>query len=219
MSHISIDSPASVSRAGGTSPIYLGKETLTSMSHVKDFPTTPASHVRDEILVAASHGRGISLVIASHAGGMSLVTASHNSNGSPTSVGHISIDSPASVSRVGGTSPNSLGKESLISVSHVKDFPPTTASYVGRMDVDEKLNSRSFKPKFPCKKCKGDHITHLCPSILKVQRMWSESEGSSNPEFFVVSQYLINHWLIKWSSQCNLWLITLLFWGVKCLTT
>ena len=45
MSHISDDSPASVSRFGGTIPISLSNESLTFVSHVGDSPPTTASHV------------------------------------------------------------------------------------------------------------------------------------------------------------------------------
>ena len=84
---------------------------------------------------------------------------------------HILVESPVSMSRNGGTIPISLGKQSLTSTSHVGDSPPTTASHVGGMDVDKKPRCRRFKPKFPCKICKGDHLTHLCPSISVVQRL------------------------------------------------
>jgi len=81
---------------------------------------------------------------------------------------HIFIDSPTSVSRDGGPSPISLGKELLSSASHVGYSLQTTASHVGRMDVNHKSRRRSFKPKFPCNICKGNHLNHLCPGILVV---------------------------------------------------
>jgi len=73
-------------------------------------------------------------------------------------------------------------------MSQVRVFPLTTASHVGRMDVDKKPRCGIFKPKFPHKTCKGDHINHLCPAILEVQRIWSSSDGSSIPGSIVVSQ-------------------------------
>ena len=101
---------------------------------------------------------------------------------------HISVDSPAYERRAWGTSPISLGNVSLTFASHVQDSPRTTASFVGVMDVDKKPRRGSFKPKFHCKVCKGYHLTHLCPGIPKVQRIWSESESSSTPKSDMVSQ-------------------------------
>jgi len=49
------------------------------------------------------------------------------------------------------------------------------------MEVDKKPGCRIFKPKFPCKICKGGHLTHLCPGIPEVQRIWSKSESISTP--------------------------------------
>ena len=176
-------------------------------SFIHESTPTPTSHVGDEISTTTTH-----------AGGISLVTTSHTSNESPTSVSHIFVGSPPSMSRTRGTSPITLRKESLTSVSHVGDSPPTTASHVGRMDVDKKPRHKRFKPNFHCNLCKGDHITHLFSGILVVQRLWYESDGSSTPESVMVSQ-LSNQLLVdEVSSQCNLLLIPLFFWGVKSLT-
>ena len=45
MSHISVDSISNMSRVEGTSPFSLGKESLTSVSHVEDSSQTTSSHV------------------------------------------------------------------------------------------------------------------------------------------------------------------------------
>jgi hypothetical protein len=71
--------------------------------------------------------------------------------------------------------------------SHIGDVQPTTASHVGGMGFVEKPIQIGRKPKFPCNICKGDHLTHLCPGIAEVQRLWSLSASSSNSESSEVS--------------------------------
>lgn len=87
------------------------------------------------------------------------------------------------------------------------------------MDVDQKPRCRSFKPKFPCKKCKGDHLTYLCSSIPMVPRIWSESEGSSTPRSIMVSQHshqpLVDEVVKPVQSLADYTPL----WGVKCLIT
>ena len=96
-----------------------------------------------------------------------------------------------------GATASHTSKESPTSASHVQDPLQTTASHVGGMEVDKKPGRRSFKPKFPCKICKGDHLTHLCPGIPEVQRIWSEFESSSTPTSDMVPrqshQPLVDH--------------------------
>jgi hypothetical protein len=40
-------------------------------------------------------------------------------------------------------------------------------SHAVGIDSFEKPRWIGRKPKFPCKLCKGDHLTHLCPSLLE----------------------------------------------------
>lgn len=114
----------------------------------------------------------------------------NSSNSSSTSTSHVGDESSAAASHAGGMSlvtASHTSKESPTSASHVQDSPQTTASHVGGMEVDKKPGRRSFKPKFPCKICKGDHLTHLCPGIPEVQKIWSESESTSTPRSDMVS--------------------------------
>jgi hypothetical protein len=39
---------------------------------------------------------------------------------------------------------------------------------------------------FPCIICKGDHLTHLCPLIPEINKVWPIVEGSSTPELPMV---------------------------------
>jgi hypothetical protein len=55
---------------------------------------------------------------------------------------------------------------------------PSTASHAGGIDFVKKPRRIGCKPKFPYKLCKGDHLTHLCPGIPEVQRLWSLSARS-----------------------------------------
>jgi hypothetical protein len=47
------------------------------------------------------------------------------------------------------------------------------------------------KPNFPCNICEGDHLTHMCSSILMVLRARCFSEGSSSLESPLVFQQSI----------------------------
>ena len=42
----------------------------------------------------------------------------------------------------------------------------------------ENPNKIGCKPKFPCKLCKGYHLTYLCPVLSDARRVWSQSQGS-----------------------------------------
>jgi hypothetical protein len=118
----------------------------TSTSHVGDRSTTSASHIEDQYPTSGSYARGTHSASAIHALGKSPVTASHTGNRSVASASHV-ID------------------PSLTSTSHVGDVKPTTASHAGGINSIEKPRQIGCKPKFPCKLCKGDHLTHLCPGI------------------------------------------------------
>jgi hypothetical protein len=77
------------------------------------------------------------------------------------------------------------------SVNHVGDVQPATASHDGGIVSFEKPRWIGHKPKFPCKLCKGDHLTHLFPGIREVQRLWSLSARSSDFESSQVSSHPI----------------------------
>jgi hypothetical protein len=68
---------------------------------------------------------------------------------------------------------------------------PATASHVGGIEFVEKPRWIGHKPKFPCNICKGDHLTHLCPGIPEVQRLWSLSAISFDSESSQVSSQSI----------------------------
>jgi hypothetical protein len=73
------------------------------------------------------------------------------------------------------------------SASHVGDVKPTTSIHAGGIDSIEKPIRIGRKPKFPCKLCKGDHLTHLCLGIQEIQILWSLSAISFDFESFEVS--------------------------------
>ena len=66
----------------------------------------------------------------------------------------------ASLSQVGHIHPTSGG--------HVGGKQSATTSHVGTV---EKIGRLKGKIKFPCKLCEGDHLTHQCSAIAKVQRV------------------------------------------------
>jgi len=171
--------------SSSTSVSYVGDEPSATASHTRGISLVTASHTSNSSSTSASHVEDYPLASASHAGGTSLVTTSHASNSSSTSANHVGDEPLSATSHDGGMSHAS--KESPSSASHVQDSPQTTTGHVGRLEVDKKLGRRSFKPNFPCKICKGYHLTHLCPSIPEVQRIWSESKSSSTPRSDMVS--------------------------------
>jgi hypothetical protein len=65
-------------------------------------------------------------------------------------------------------------------MSHVVGNPPANASHVGGIDTTTKYRRVGCKPKFPCKIFKGDNLTHLCPTIIEIQRVWYLYEGPSS---------------------------------------
>jgi hypothetical protein len=142
------------------------------VSHVGDSSTTSGSHVEDQHSASASYARGNHPPSASHAGGKIPVTSSHTGNRFVASASHV-ID----------PSPNSA--------SHVGDVKPPTASHVGGIDFVEKPRRIGCKLKFPYNLCKGDHLTHLCPGLPEVQRLWSLSARSFDSKSFEVSSHSI----------------------------
>jgi hypothetical protein len=80
---------------------------------------------------------------------------------------------------------------------HVGDKKPTTSSHVGGIDSVKKPRQIGRKPKFPCKICKGDHLTHLFLGLLEIRIFLSlsarsydskSSEVSSQPIQLVVEK-------------------------------
>jgi hypothetical protein len=144
------------------------KKSSTSASHVGDRSTTFASHIEDQHPASTSYAGCTHPPSTSHAGEKSPVTASHTGNSFAASAIHV-ID------------------PSLTSASHVGDVKPATTSHSEGIDSVEKPRRIGHKPKFPCKLCKGDHLTHLCPGIPEVQRLWSLSASSYDYESSEVS--------------------------------
>ena len=75
------------------------------------------------------------------------------------------------------TNSHSRGKK-LASRSHTKEKSPTIVSQVVCTHTIKKAMKIGHKPNFPYKICKGYHLTHLCPSIIEVWRMWSQYQGT-----------------------------------------
>jgi hypothetical protein len=69
---------------------------------------------------------------------------------------------------------------------------PTTSSHAGGINSIEKPRRIGHNPKFPCKLCKGYHLTHLFPRLPEVRRLWSMYASSSNYESSEVSSQPIH---------------------------
>ena len=95
---------------------------------------------------------------------------------------------PTSLSQVGPNHPafggQARGKISA-SVAHVESKQSTISSHV---DTVDKTGCSKFKLKFPCMLCEGDHLTHKCPAIVEVRRVWSKTQEFPSPEQPIVSQ-------------------------------
>jgi hypothetical protein len=121
----------------------------------------------------ASHVEDLQPVIVSHAGGMTLVTMSHIDVTSPTSVHH-------------------LGDDSLTFSNHDERMSPTIVNGIGGIHTIEKPKRLSRKPKFLCKTCEGNHLTHLCPTTAGIPEAWFSPEGPSSSDMSVVSPHLVS---------------------------
>jgi hypothetical protein len=97
---------------------------------------------------------------------------------------------------------------------------PATASHVGGIHTIEKPRRIRRKPKFLCRICKGDHLTHLCPATVVVQEAWSLPGGPSGSESSLVSQHsnpsLVDTTVMSMQYSAD---TTLLFLGVMHLLT
>ena len=71
------------------------------------------------------------------------------------------------------------------SVGHAKSKKSATSSHV---DIVEKTSRSKCKLKFRCKLCEVDHLTHQCPAMAEVRRVWSKTQEFPSPEQPIVSQ-------------------------------
>jgi hypothetical protein len=129
--------------------------------------------------------------------GTNLFIASHTAHTSPTSAIHVGDSSP--------TSANHVGYFLLDYANHAGSMSPTTASHARGIHMIEKPRRVRHNPKFLCRTCEGDHLTHLCPTTAVVQEAWSFPRGPSGSESSLPN--LLQ--LIQESCQCNLQLTPL----------
>jgi hypothetical protein len=144
----------------------------------------------------------VSPVTVSHTGSPSPTSASHVEDGSTTPKSHVDNLHPASANHVGGTiifSMDHINATSLTHVHHVGDGALTSTSHVESTSLVvvndiggiEKPRRIRRKPKFLCRTCEGDHITHLCPATAKIPEAWGSPNGPTNSEACVVSPHLV----------------------------
>jgi hypothetical protein len=80
----------------------------------------------------------------------------------------------------------------LASTSYCGSMSPATASHARGIHMIEKPLCIRRKPKFLCRLCKGDHLTHLCHATIVVQA-WYFPGGPLCYESSLVSQpYLVD---------------------------
>jgi hypothetical protein len=125
------------------------------------------------------------------------VTVSHTDAPSPTSSNHVGyvstfytnyVDSlpPTSANHVGGTilfTQNHIRVTSPASIHHTGDDSLSPTSYI------EKPKRLRRKPKFLCRTCEGNHLTHLCLVTAKIPEAWGSPKSLSDSQASVVSPH------------------------------
>jgi hypothetical protein len=135
--------------------------------HTRDPSPTSVSYVGDESTTPASFVDNSCLVIASHAGSTTLITMSPINATSPTSVRHVGDDSHASSYHVESMS--------LSIVNNVLDI--------------ENPRCLRRKPKFLCRTCEGNYLTHLCTVTIGIQEALGSPKGPLDSEASVFSPH------------------------------
>jgi hypothetical protein len=134
----------------------------TSTIHVGDWSTTSTSHFEEQ-----------QSVVASHAWGITLVSMSHTNITCPTYIHHVGDEPPASA-------------------SHAESMSPTMVDDVGGIHTTKNPRHVIYKPGFLCRICEGCHLTHLCPTTVRIPKVWSSPRGPSGSELSLVSQHSIS---------------------------
>jgi len=136
---------------------------VTSSHNGAPSPTS-ASNVGDESTTSVSHVDNPHPSIASYVGGTTLVTTSLINVTFPTSIHHV-------------------GDASLASSCFIEIMSPAIVNNIGVIEKPQRLR---HKPKFLCRTCKGDHLTHLCLAIAEIPEARGSPKGPSDYEASVV---------------------------------
>jgi hypothetical protein len=80
----------------------------------------------------------------------------------------------------------------LASASHAESMSPTIVNDVGGIHMIEKPRRVRCKPKFLCRTCKGDHLTHLCPATVGIPEAWFSLRGPLGSESSLVSPHSVS---------------------------
>ena len=165
----------------------------TTVSHVENMSLISASHINDKSPVPVSHTGDTRSATASHAEGVDIVDKPNKQKLKfPCKFcegDHLTYLCPVlpEVQKVWSLVQKSDASEQPASVSHAGGKLSANASHAESTDVVKESKPIGRKPKFPCKLCKGDHLTHRCPAIPEARRVWSMSEGTSVPELSIDS--------------------------------
>jgi hypothetical protein len=135
-------------------------------------------------------------VTVSHTGAPSPTSVSYVGDGSTTLLVMLTARTQPLVNHVGGTtlyqcpsSPTSVhhvGDDSPTSAYHVESMSPAFVNDVGDIEKPRRLRR---KPKFLCRTCEGNHLTHLCPVTAGIPEAWGSPKGPSDSEASVVSPH------------------------------
>jgi hypothetical protein len=85
-----------------------------------------------------------------------------------------------------------VGYDSPTSTSHVESMSPTIVNNVGDIHNIEKPRHVRCKPKFLCKTCEGNHLTHLYLAIVEIPEVWFSIRGPSVSEASMVSPHPVS---------------------------
>jgi hypothetical protein len=151
---------------GPWSQIPITATGLVTASHTGIISPTSASHVGDWSITFASYVEDQQPVVVSRDGGITLVALSHPDIASPTPAHHVPT-----------------------SASHAENMSLAIVSDAGGVPMIEKPRRVRRKPKFFCRICEGDHLTHLFPATVAVPEAWSLPRGPLGSKSSLVSQY------------------------------
>jgi hypothetical protein len=66
-----------------------------------------------------------------------------------------------------------------------------TASHAGGIHTIEKPRCFIGRDIFLCRTCKGNHLSHLCPTTVRITESWFSLEGPSGSESSMVSPHYV----------------------------
>jgi hypothetical protein len=127
-----------------------------------------------------------SLVTISHTGAPSPTSASHVGDGSTYSRNYVDNSHRTSTNYVGGTNLFTLNHSRVTSATSIHDLGEDSLSLANYINKPRRLRR---KPKFLCRTCEVNHLTHLCPITTETLEVWGSPKSPSDSETSLVSPH------------------------------